>query len=84
MKNNLSIFAIVILGVIIMAFTELRTITGKVTDNSGKPLQGVIVTVEGATTVVSTDQYGYYKISVDQQAKILSFFTLFMMRSLNA
>jgi Ca-activated chloride channel family protein len=73
MKNNLSIFAIVILGVIMMAFTELRTITGKVTDNNGKPVQGVIVRVEGAATGTLTDQNGYYKITVDQQAKFLTF-----------
>lgn len=73
MKNNLSIFAIVILGVIMLAFTELITITGKVTDSNGKPLKGVNVRADGSASVTSTDQNGYYKITVDQQAKILSF-----------
>ena len=40
MKNSLSIFAILILAAIMIAFTESRTITGKVTDQQGQPLAG--------------------------------------------
>lgn len=76
MKNSLSIFAIVILGAIMIAFTEFRTITGKVSDSQGQPVAGVTVKVKGSTgrSLISvTDQNGFYKITVDPQAKALIF-----------
>ena len=73
MKNSLSIFAIVILGAVMMAFTESITITGKVTDSQGQPISGVNVKVKGASSGTVTDYNGFYRINVDQQAKILIF-----------
>jgi Ca-activated chloride channel family protein len=76
MKNSLSIFAIVILGAIMIAFTEFRTITGTVTDSQGQPLAGVTVKVKGsgAKSLISiTDGKGFYSIVVDPQAKALIF-----------
>lgn len=76
MKNNASIFALVILGAIMIAFTEFRTITGIVTDSQGQSLAGVTVKVKGSTAkslISITDHKGYYKIIVDPQAKALIF-----------
>jgi Ca-activated chloride channel family protein len=73
MKNSLSIFAIVILAAILMAFTESKTITGKVTDSQGTPISGVNVKVKGSSSGTVTDNNGFYKITVDHQAKILIF-----------
>jgi len=73
MKNSLSIFAIVILTAIIIAFTGSLTITGKVTDINGSPLTGVNVVVKGFATGVVTDINGNYKISLSDQSKILIF-----------
>ncbi len=76
MKNSLSIFAIVILGAIMIAFTEFRTITGNVTDSQGQPIAGVTVKVKGSASrslVSITDQNGFYKITVDPQVKALIF-----------
>ena len=73
MKNSLSIFAIMILGAVMMAFTESKTITGKVTDTQGQAIPGVSVRVKGASSGTVTDYTGHYKIIVDQQAKILTF-----------
>ncbi|TAL70638.1 MAG: DUF3520 domain-containing protein [Bacteroidetes bacterium] len=73
MKNRLSIFAIVILAAIMIAFTESRTITGKVTDSQGQPLAGVTIMVKGTSATSATDHNGNYKIIVDQQAKVLAF-----------
>ena len=47
MKKRISIFAILILAAILMAYTESRTITGRVTDQSGQPLAGVAIRVKG-------------------------------------
>ena len=73
MKKRLSIFAILILAAIIVAFAESRIITGKVTDIQGKPIQGVSVYVEGSFQKTTTDHNGSYKIAVDQEAKVLIF-----------
>ena len=79
MKNSLSIFAILVLAAIMIAFTESGTITGKVTNNQGQPLSGVKVRVKGQSatsttyTTTSTDSNGNYKITVDQQARFLVF-----------
>ena len=56
-----------------IAFTESRTITGKVTDNQGQPIPGVSVNVKGSSSGTFTDLNGVYKITVDQKVKILIF-----------
>ena len=59
-----------------MAFTESKTITGKVTDIQGKPITGVLVKAKWSNdpaSATTTDLNGDYKISVGQQAKILIF-----------
>jgi hypothetical protein len=49
MKSTLSIFALMILAAIMIAFTDSRTISGKVTDGLGQPVPGVIVKTKGST-----------------------------------
>jgi Ca-activated chloride channel family protein len=73
MKTGLSIFTIVILSAAMIAFTESRTITGKVTDFAGQSLYGVTVKSIPASSVSLTDQNGDYKIVVDLQAISLVF-----------
>ena len=65
MKNFLKIFAILILGAIVIAFVESRTITGKVLDDQGQPVPGVSVTVKGTVKGTITDVNGFYKITVE-------------------
>jgi len=73
MKNSLSIFAILILSAIMIAFTDSGTITGKVTDTNGQSIPGVSVYIKGGSSRITTDYAGVYKITVDQQAKVLIF-----------
>ena len=73
MKNKLSILAILVLGALMIAFIQTRTITGKVIDNSGLPLAGVNVTVKGTSRGTITDQQGNYKIELAPDDKILQF-----------
>ncbi len=61
---------------VIFAFTELRTITGVVTDNQGQPLPGVIVNVKGSNNPsekVLTDVNGNYRISFNSKTLVLVF-----------
>jgi len=73
MKNRFSIFAILILAAILMAYTESETITGKVTDKNGQPLAGVNITVKGTSTSTVSDNSGNYKITTNRQAGVLVF-----------
>jgi Ca-activated chloride channel family protein len=76
MKKSLSVLAIMFLAAIMIAFTDAKTITGKVTDNKGQAIPGVIVMVKGSNSSSAgslTDLNGNYKIVVDQKAKVLVF-----------
>jgi Ca-activated chloride channel homolog len=76
MKTTFSILTILFLAIILIAFTESKTITGNVVDNQGQPLLGVTVKVKGnisSSGTTLTDQNGNYKISVDQNSRILIF-----------
>ncbi len=73
MKKIASILAMLVLGVIISASSQSRTITGRVVDSSGLPLSGVTVFVKGTTNGAVTDQLGLYKIEVFPENKILQF-----------
>ena len=44
-----------------IAFSQSRTITGRVVDSSGLPLSGVTVIVKGTTNGTVTDQLGSIK-----------------------
>jgi Ca-activated chloride channel family protein len=76
MKKSISIFLILILATIMLAFTGSVTITGRVTDIQGYPLAGVTVTLKGTSVSGSstiTDRNGNYKIALAQQEAILVF-----------
>ena len=55
-----------------MAFAQ-KSITGKVTDESGSAVPGVSVVVKGTTTGTITDIDGKYSLSVPATAKTLAF-----------
>ena len=73
MKNSLKIFAILILSAVMISFIESRNITGKVSDDQGKVLAGVSVSVKGSANGTITDLNGNYKITVKDQDKVLVF-----------
>lgn len=51
---------------------QQRTVSGRVTDEGGKPLEGVTVTAKGTSVRVTTDVNGEYRIDVPfQQGELL-------------
>ena len=48
-----------------------RTVTGTVTEESGSPLPGVNVLIEGTTTGTTTDLDGNYRLSVEEGATLV-------------
>jgi len=73
MKTTILIIAILFLSVLLTGFTGTGTITGTVTDSSGKPLAGVSVSLENIKTGILTDNNGYYSIRVADNTGVLVF-----------
>jgi len=57
----------------ISAVAQEKTVSGKVTDPEGKPLQGVTVKVKNTATVVVTNANGEYSIKVPSSESVISF-----------
>jgi Ca-activated chloride channel homolog len=72
MKSNFFLLAVLLLAMI-MSFKELRTITGKVTDNNGQPIAGVSVLLKGTSQSTITDINGTYSISINKGSGTLVF-----------
>ena len=57
--------------VVQISFAQEKTISGTVTDDSGLPLPGVSVVIEGSNKGVETDFDGKYSISVSEGATLM-------------
>ena len=68
MKNFF--FSMIVLLAVAQAFAQ-RTVSGKVTDDTGEGLPGVNVVVKGTTTGVTTDLDGNYQLSVEDGATLV-------------
>ena len=60
--RNLLVMSIFLLGGAAYVAAQ-PTVRGKVTDSEGRPLEGVVVLVQGTTTGAMTDINGDYSIS---------------------
>ncbi|MBS1946884.1 MAG: TonB-dependent receptor [Bacteroidetes bacterium] len=54
-----------------LAFSQTKTITGKITDDKGNPIQGATITVRGSKVGTSTDASGAFSLNVPANAKTL-------------
>ena len=69
MKTKFSgILTLLLAFVVQLTFAQEKTVTGKVTDESGLPLPGATVLIKGTTTGVSTDFDGVYSIKANSGA----------------
>jgi Ca-activated chloride channel family protein len=73
MKSRFLIIAVLITAAAMLAFAEIWTITGKVTDLNNMPLPGVSVTLNGSSQGTITDQDGNYSITTDTKDGKLKF-----------
>lgn len=71
MKNFLLL--ILCLGVVFSTQAQSRTVSGKVTDDTGEPIPGVNVLLKGTASGSSTDLDGNYRVTVDGDNPILVF-----------
>jgi TonB-dependent starch-binding outer membrane protein SusC len=54
------------------AFSQQRTVTGRVTDSNNQPVVGASVVIKGTTTGTTTDQQGRFSLSVPSDQTVLS------------
>jgi hypothetical protein len=59
---------LVMLLLALQTFAQQRTITGRVTDNTGAPVPGATVTVKGTNLATQTSSDGSYKINGPENA----------------
>lgn len=72
--RKLVVLLTLVIGFITTASAQnTRTITGKVSDESGKPLAGVTVTASDLSKTSLTDAKGVYSIQVTDKTKTLKF-----------
>lgn len=68
------LYVLVLLAVSLPAMAQRNVITGVVYDESGLPLTGASVIVEGTNRGVTTDSYGKYRIeAAPEEALIFNF-----------
>ena len=53
------------------SFAQTFSVAGKVTDATGKPLEGATVTEKGTTNVTSTNKEGNYQLNVASGKAVL-------------
>ncbi len=72
MRKILALFTVLMLTGV-LAFSQNRMVSGKVTDDSGNPLSNVSVVVKGTKTGTTTLNDGTYSLSIPANAKNLIF-----------
>ncbi|MFN8240664.1 MAG: TonB-dependent receptor plug domain-containing protein [Bacteroidales bacterium] len=81
MKTRFLLLLIILLplseGLYSQKATKKITITGKVTDSSGKPVSGALILIDDQKTDVMTDIQGQYRIKVKPTAVKITAFTLY-------
>lgn len=70
MKRNLLLSFAFFIAVAFVAMAQ-RTVSGKITDDTGEALPGVNVVIKGTATGVTTDLDGNFRISVDDGATLI-------------
>ena len=67
MKTKLSVILSLFLALVVqIGFAQSKSVSGTVSDDSGLPLPGATVIIEGTTTGVSTDFDGKYSITASE------------------
>ncbi len=54
-----------------ITFAQTKSISGKVSDETGKPLEGATISQKGGTAVTTTNSQGAFKLDVTSIAKVL-------------
>lgn len=66
-----TLVVVALLFLVNQSFAQTRTVTGTVTDQTGKGVPGVTVTIKGTSTSTQTDGDGVYRLSVPENATLV-------------
>lgn len=74
-KKNLSklVIALLICFMQFTGFSQVKTVTGKVSELNGEPLTGVTIVIKGTTRGITTDIDGNYTLSIEEEDAVLLF-----------
>lgn len=72
-KRILVLALVISFYTISIAYSQVRTITGKVTDSKNEPLVGVTIEVKESKKTTISDAYGNFKISLGPNDKMINF-----------
>lgn len=64
MKKKLLLNVVLLLGLVVQALAQDRTVSGRVTAEDGSPLPGANVAIKGSTLGTTTDANGTYRLGV--------------------
>ncbi|HRQ49531.1 MAG TPA: SusC/RagA family TonB-linked outer membrane protein [Agriterribacter sp.] len=70
MRKTLSLLAMLLLCSVI-AWSQTKTVTGRVTDESGGPVPFATITIKGSTTGVAADQDGNFSIAASPNTTLV-------------
>src|SRR5678815_2817781 len=70
-KLKLTTVVVTLLLFVFQSFAQNRVVTGTVTDQNGKGIPGVTVSVKGTTIATQTDNEGGYRINAPENATIV-------------
>ena len=72
MKPNLLLTVLLVLGIPLSSLAQaVKTITGTVTEETGKPLPGAKVVIQGKTISRVTDDQGHFSLSNTKESELL-------------
>lgn len=69
--RKFALLFIMLIAVSVMAFSQVRTLTGKITDETGYPIPYASITEKGTTHGVSADDTGNFSINVRSGATLV-------------
>ena len=72
------------MGFSFLAFSQTRTVTGTVTDETGKPIPFATISVKGSSSAVSADENGQFSLSVSGTPTLTVSATGFTSRDLSS
>jgi len=65
------LFTLLLLFIFLCVSASAQTVTGKVADETGKPIQSASISVKGSSTGTTTDASGLYKINAASNATLV-------------
>ncbi len=72
MRSMKKLLALLLMTCLLLtAYAQTKTVTGKITDASGSPLPGISVTIKGTLSGTTTNTDGTYKLTVPENATLV-------------